>query len=97
MTKTMSIAVLIVLALVGVPTLFSFIYYVGYRFGYFPSASLDFVVLGMCVVVGMVIVCRLPFERRWVRAAVGIAYGAVMSGMLCFVALGVACANGNCL
>jgi hypothetical protein len=93
----MSIALLIVLALVGVPTLFGLIYYVGYRFDYFPSATLDWVVLGMCVVVGMVIVYMLPFERRWVRAAVGIAYGAVMSGMLFFVALGVACANGNCL
>jgi hypothetical protein len=93
----MSVALLSVLAWVGIPTLFGLIYSVGYRSGYFPSATSDFVVLGMCVVVGMVIVCMLPFERRWVRAGVGIAYGAVMSGMLFFVALGVACANGNCL
>jgi hypothetical protein len=93
----MSTALLIVLAWAGVPMLFGLIYYVGYRFDYFPSATLDWVVLGMCVVVGMVIVYMLPFERRWVPAAVGIAYGAVMSGMLFFVALGVACANGNCL
>ena len=93
----MSIALLSVLAWVGVPTLFGVIYYVGYRSGYFPSATFDFVVLGICVVIGVVIVCMLPFERRWVRAVVGITYGAVMSGMLFFVALGVACTNGNCL
>jgi hypothetical protein len=95
--KTKFIVLLSALALLGIPALFGLIYYVGYRFDYLPAATLELVVLGTCVVVGMVIVYTLPFERKWVRAAVGIAYGAVMAGMLFFIALGIACANGNCL
>jgi hypothetical protein len=97
MKKMPSKVLLLCLALLGVPLLFGILCGMSYKYDYFPSEATQFVVLAACVVAGMVMISALPLEPKWRRYMASILYGAVMSGCLVFVAIGVACSNGNCL
>ena len=82
-------------SLVGVPVLFTLVYALGYG-SLFPS-DWDVAVLGFLVLLGAWMIYRLPLSSLGTRVAASSAYALAMSGLLFFLALGVACGNDNCL
>src|SRR5687768_17613513 len=89
MTKTNPMHVGLGCSLVGVPVLFTLVYELGYG-SLFPSAW-DGVVLGFFILTGALMIYRLPLSSLGARVAASSAYALAMSGVLFFVALGVAC------
>ncbi|WP_153067284.1 hypothetical protein [Steroidobacter cummioxidans] len=82
-------------SLLGVPAVFALVYELGYG-SVFPS-NWDLALLGGFILAGAAMIYRLPLSSLGARLAASSAYAVVMTGVLLFAALGVACGNGNCL
>lgn len=92
-------------ALLGVPIVFAAYVHLAYRIA-LSRGDLPFLAsaewrwyagYSLLLGSGLLAVTLIPFSKRWVGVALGVAYVGIMGILLAGVSLEVSCVNGDCL